>query len=254
MKKYILLSLLFLSVFVVSLLAHLPAALVVKHAPLPAQLAIEGVSGTLWQGQASQVNWQRRSLGPLSWQWQPSRLIEGKLAAQLRLSGKESDYALAGRGEVGLSLSGAYAQNLLASLPASAVIKQLPLPPLPVELGGQVEINIRHWQYQPPYCEAGEATLVWNSDRIASPLGDLELGPVIADVRCQQQQINLQGEQSSDQVVGGFAVEVDPNGRYNASGWFKPQAAFPPAMNAQLPWLGNPDGKGRYQFQQQGAL
>ena len=56
MKRKIVIASLFLLAYLGFLLAQLPASLVVRHLPLPPNLVrLEGVSGTLWSGQAARV-------------------------------------------------------------------------------------------------------------------------------------------------------------------------------------------------------
>ncbi|TOM91066.1 general secretion pathway protein GspN, partial [Vibrio parahaemolyticus] len=120
-----------------------------------------------------------------------------------------------GRGLVGYSLSdGPYAENLVASIPASKAVEQARLP-VPVSVDGQLELNIRHATYAAPWCKTGEGTLVWSASGIQSPVGSLELGPVIADLKCQDSVLTASGEQTSKQVSSAFSAELMPNQRYS---------------------------------------
>lgn len=78
MKRVILLSLALVMVFLVSAVAHVPAQVVLNYLPLPPQLVISGVSGTIWDGSATGVSWQRQKLGALHWQLAPLKLLTAK--------------------------------------------------------------------------------------------------------------------------------------------------------------------------------
>ena len=71
MKKRILIASLFLVAYLVFLLATLPAALVARYLPLPANVAnllkLEGVSGTLWSGQIARLQYASESVNQLRW-------------------------------------------------------------------------------------------------------------------------------------------------------------------------------------------
>ncbi len=75
--------------FLVMLLLRPPARVLVWF--LPAQVHCEQIAGTLWQGQCGQA-WVQRAALPeqikvqLNWQLLPSRLLRGRLAAQLNLN------------------------------------------------------------------------------------------------------------------------------------------------------------------------
>ncbi|MDA0130338.1 type II secretion system protein N [Vibrio sp. MarTm2] len=253
MKKVILLTLLLVVIFVTSAVVHLPAQLVVKYAPLPGALQLSGVEGTLWNGRAQSVSWQRDNFGQVQWQFQPSKLFSGKAEAQIRF-GRGSDMQLTGRGVVGYRLSGAYAENLIASLPVEQVLAFAPRLPIPLELTGQVELSVKHLTYAAPYCQTAEGSVVWNTDTIGTPVEDLQVGPIVANFTCSDSTITIKGDQRSSQVESAAEVVVQPNQNYQSTAWFKPGEEFPAAFREQLSWLPTPDGQGRYRFNYNGRL
>ena len=254
MKRIILLSLGLLLVFVASAIVHLPAQIVVDNAPLPRQLKLAGIEGSLWQGSAESVSWQADNFGQVHWQLLPSKLLSGKAEAQVRF-GHGSDMQLTGRGVVGYGLDGVpYAKNLVASLPVSQVVKMAPPMPVPLTLTGHVELTVKHLEYAAPYCREAEGTVVWNTDKIGTPIDELLVGPVIADFTCLESTITLNGGQQSKQVESSAEVVLQPNRRYQSKAWFKPGSEFPKAFSEQLGWLPDPDNVGRYQFSYNGRL
>ena len=69
MKQKVLIAVLFLTVYLMFLLARLPATLVVRHLPLPPNLVqLEGVSGTHWSGQIARLQYASESLTQLRWE------------------------------------------------------------------------------------------------------------------------------------------------------------------------------------------
>lgn len=255
MKRAILSGVFLSSVFVASAMIHLPAQFIVQHAPLPSQLRIAGVEGTVWQGSAQQVQWQGINYGTLSWQLNPVKMFSGGLEAQVRF-GKGSDFSVQGRGTVGVDMSGFYANQMLASIPVEKLLTLMPPLPFPLDLSGPVEINLRSYRYAQPYCDSAQGSLVWNTGSVGSPLADLYLGPVIAQFTCQQNRIDVEGEQKSKEVESGFVAKVNAIERnYQGSGWFKPLAEFPQTLQQQLKWLPEQaDNEGKYQFSKQGRL
>ena len=253
MKRKIVLAVAIIITFVVSVIVHLPIQAVLSYVALPAPLSISAASGTLWQGHAQQVKWQRYQLGQISWQFEPLALLQGNAQAKVRF-GRGSQWQLQGRGSLGYGLKGAYAENVLASLPMSEALKFAPPMPIPLDLNGQLELNIHQLTYAQPYCAEGKGNLVWNTDTIGTPLAPLTIGPVIAEITCQESNIHVAGSQQSPQVRSEFFVDLKPNRQYVAQAWFSPQAEMPNALSEQLKWLPKPDAQGRYQFNQQGRL
>ncbi len=253
MKRVVLYVVIFLSFFSVSLLMGLPVSWVLQKAPAVRGLDIQGAQGTVWQGQASNVSWQRQNLGEMNWDFQWSALLTGSAEFSVRF-GRGSDLDMRGRGFVGYSLfGGAYAKNMVASLPVAKVVEQATLP-VPVGVDGQLELNIHHATYASPWCETGEGTLVWSASSIQSPLGSLELGPVVANLSCKNSVLTASGEQQSPQVSAAFSAELLPNQRYSTKAWFKPGSEFPAAMSDQLKWVGNPNPQGQYEFDYKGRF
>ncbi|MGD8233935.1 type II secretion system protein N [Vibrio sp. TRT 1302] len=252
MKKTILSGLFISSVFVVSAMVHMPAQFILQYAPLPSALRVADIEGTVWQGSAQQVQWQGTNYGALNWQLNPLKMLAGSLEAQIRF-GRGSDLSLQGRGVIGYDFSGLYAQNLIAAIPVEEMSKFTPRLPVPLDLKGQVEVNLRSYRYAQPYCDSAQGSLVWNTQAVSTPLADLYLGPVIAQFSCQQSRIDVQGEQQSKEVESSFSAEVGADRSYKMSGWFKPLAEFPQALQQQLKWLPEPaDSDGKYHFNNQG--
>jgi general secretion pathway protein N len=245
-KRIIGYLILFVLVMSISVLSHAPASFVYKHLPKVRGLQVTGLSGTIWHGQAQAVRWRGRSFGQVNWQFAPGRLLAGKLEYALRF-GKGSDMQLRGKGQAGLGMNGPYAENLHASLPAANLVQFSPMP-VPAEVQGQLELTLRSYHYAAPWCGEADGTLVWSGSRVDSMLGTLELGTILADVRCQDNQLSAGSDHDSPQASGAFSAELNTSRQYSLDAWFKPGAEFPPGMQAQLKWLGSPDGQGRYPF------
>lgn len=82
LKTIVLLALL---VFLLTLLCNLPASLVWRQvAPnLPAKVELQGITGSLWQGQVANMRVEGIDQGALRWDWRPGALFKGQLALDL---------------------------------------------------------------------------------------------------------------------------------------------------------------------------
>ncbi|USH02347.1 type II secretion system protein N [Grimontia kaedaensis] len=245
MKRVILWSFLFLVVLVGSAVVHIPANLVLRQLPPIQGLELSGVSGTLWNGSAAKFSWQGQPMGTLKWQFNPLKLFTGKADVDLRLSGTPG---LSARGNVGYSLGGIYANNLLLSASANIVQSFIPYP-LPVSLSGQFDLTVRDYLFaQQPFCEVLAGNLAWSQGNVASPIGTIEPGLVVAQLSCNEGQLVLDGDSASDAIETEFNISLSPDQRYSLNGWFAPGDDFPEGMRGQLGFLGNPDSEGRYRL------
>ena len=252
MKRIFLFSLCFILVFLVSVLIHVPVSFAIKYLPPIQGLEFNGIGGTVWQGNAKNIVWKNQNLGQVVWDFQPGKLMEGKAEFSLRF-GRGSDLNFTGKGNVGISISGPYAESVVASVPASQILQKVNVP-VPVSADGRVELSIHEYRYAAPWCQSANGTLVWNASEINSPLGNLNLGALIADVNCSDNKLMASGNQETKQVAGAFNAQLDANKVYKMDAWFKPNSEFPAGMKSQLKWLGNPNAEGRYPFVYTGKL
>jgi general secretion pathway protein N len=252
LKRIILLVLLFILTFIASVITHLPVSLVLDKLPLPKELSYERASGSVWNAELTNVYWQRWSLGTVQTQVQWSSLLKGRAEIQIRAGrGSEFDYSL--KGYAGGSLDGWYAREVFASLPAESVSKQLQLP-IPINAQGTLDLTLREYQYQAPYCGFAIGTLAWTGATVQSPFLSLDLQQAIADIRCEDNIITASGDQSSAQVSAEFGATFNANGQYQTQAKFKPENDFPANARGQLSWLGSPDAQGYYSFNYAGRL
>lgn len=235
-----------------SAVAHIPASWVWQQIPAVQGLDVGGISGTLWQGRASQIRWQGKNFGRLQWDMHVLSLLAARLQFDVRF-GQGSDMNLTGRGLVGYSSQGAFAENLLVSLPAREVMRNVPMA-LPLTVAGNLELTVRDYQFAAPYCAELNGALAWSAANVGSPMGGVNPGPVLADLRCDQGKVLADIRQSSTEVSSEFALSLEPGNRYTLNGWFKPGAEFSPQLGQQLKWLGNPDPKGQYKITYSGRF
>ncbi|MGF1750929.1 MULTISPECIES: type II secretion system protein N [Vibrio] len=252
MKRVIKYIALFTAVFFASVIYHAPAQVLLSVAPLPPSLVISGVQGTIWQGRAQSVSYQRQQVGEVSWRFSWSSILTLSPEYAVRF-GRGSALGIAGKGNVGVNFSGPYIHTLLASLPAESIL-DIYTPPVPINAGGQIELAIRSMQYQSPWCGSGDGSLSWNAGYVETPVGSLSFGPTVVDMTCSDSTIKASGAQNSAQVSSEFTGELKANRQYQTQAWFKPGADFPTSMQQQLKWIGNPDNQGRYSFNYQGRF
>ncbi|ORT51661.1 hypothetical protein ST37_04735 [Vibrio sp. qd031] len=252
MKRIILLAMLFILTFSVSIVTHLPVALVLDKLPLPKELTYQSASGSIWNAQLNDVYWQNLSLGSIYSQMQWSSLFKGRVEVLVR-AGRNSELGYSLKGYAGGSIKGWYAREVFASLPAKSVTDQLQLP-IPIDGQGTLDLTLRDYQYQAPYCAYATGTLAWTSAQVTSPFLSLDLEQAIADFSCEDNTITASGDQSSEQVSAEFEATLASNGQYQTAAKFKPEAQFPANARGQLSWLGAPDAQGYYAFDYAGRL
>lgn len=169
------LAVLALLLLAAALLWMLPAEVALRLAGDRLQpLALEGVSGSAWNGRALEARWLGQPLGPLRWRLSPLPLLGGALVADLRLEGGRG-----AEGQAHLRTEGdhAHLSEVQLSLPAHLLEPALDVPALSLRGHVHLEIEHAHLLGGVPQSLAGEA--VWKDAAVAgaaaAELGDLVL-------------------------------------------------------------------------------
>lgn len=251
MKQRILIGTLFLLAYLIFLVARLPAELVVRFAPLPPMVSLEGVSGTLWQGQAARLRYASERFSNVQWDINGWSLLTLSPQVALRFGergGLNGHGTLTWRG-------GVQAHDLVLSAPAAWVLERLPQrPPFPLDVAGRLQLNVTEFTQGQPWCDRLYGVLDWVGAEANTPAGQLDLADPSAKLRCQQGKLVAELHQSSEQVSVNGKLELQAHRQYLFQGFLKPGPELPEQMRQGLPFLGQPDSQGRYPLRQQGRL
>jgi len=230
--------------FLAIVLARMPAAWVVPARG--AQWSCTSVEGSLWSGGCAGLTVSGTSLGDLSWELHPSRIVLGRAAAHVTLGHGPADAA----GDVEVGLGGRVtARNVVADLPLNSAL----LPAVPANLHGRA------------HCEL---TLV-----------QLQRG-VIRQLQGRIEARNLEERSGNDTALGSYAVSFpggsgDPVGTlrdlegplalegtlrltpapgFELEGVIAARTGAPPELVNSLRFLGSPDATGRRPFSLSGTF
>ena len=240
MKRTLTVIVLVIVAFAAILLARLPASWLLPTAG--PTLSCASVEGSLWSGYCSGLKVRGTSLGDLTWQLEPSRLLLGKLAAHVDLEHPPTTTA---RGDVEIGLGGAVvARNLTASLPLDPTV----LPGVPPTLSGNLHLDLTLAKVTRKGVVSSLEGRIEASDLVdhsgyVTPLGNFA---VTFPGGTPQPTGDVQD------VGGPLAVEgklvLTPQPGYDLSGYVTPRdSATQPLVNA-IQFLGSPDAQGRRQF------
>ncbi|MGL6262376.1 GspN family type II secretion system protein ExeN [Aeromonas jandaei] len=255
MKKRILIASLFLAAYFVFLLATLPAALVVRYLPLPANVAsllkMEGVSGTLWSGQIARLQYASESISQLRWDLNGWSLLRFAPEVAIRFGERNG---LNGQGVVGWN-GAAFGHDLTLNAPAPWVMARIPLPlSFPATLTGQLQLKVDQFAQGNPWCDNLYGNLDWYNASADTPVGKLDLADPEVKLTCLDSRLVAELKQGSDAVQTSGRLELQPNGQYLFQGSLKPGPALPEQMQQGLPFLGQPDSQGRFPLRYQGRI
>ena len=132
-------ALLFVGIYLLSLVAMLPANYVVKQLESrTTQLTTHGVTGTLWSGEIQLLETEVASLENVQWTLSPLALLYGQL--ELNFLSVSSEQSFEGRAQLSLLDNGLSLSDLRVRFPVALYEQQLGLKGL--ELSGQLELQL----------------------------------------------------------------------------------------------------------------
>lgn len=243
-----LLGLMALGIYLLALLAALPAQLFVGL--LPAQLQLGAVSGSLWQGQIKRLQWQQVRLEKLDFELQLLALLRGRISYALS-SPLAGDNLV--RGTFWLSPLGYGAEAATLQLPANVVSPFLRLP-IPLAVDGLLRADIKQLTSGSPWCDQLTAELHWHNAAVRSRMlpEPLALGPYRAQLSCAQGAIKAK---LSDEGALGLSgdVQLGAERRYKLALRAEPTPALPAPVRSGLDFVAKPDGNG-YLIDAEGKL
>jgi general secretion pathway protein N len=237
-----------IAAFLLFLLAFLPATLALRF--VPPELALEGLSGSVWNGSVANASWRGKPLGPLRWS---SRFW--------RLPLLELNYAIA-YGPPGEEVSLDVVARPGGKLELSAVRGTLPVSRFQGFLArrgwnGRIELDIARVELRDARPVAAEGTVLVRG--LSAPyagsggLGDFELTLGEGSVGGQGIAGRLRDLGSGPLTVRA-TLQLDETGGYLMSGEVATAAGADPRIQQALAYLGPPDSLGRRQFAIEGTL
>jgi general secretion pathway protein N len=230
--------------FAAVFLARLPAAWVIPTDNPRASCA--SVDGSIWSGACAGLALQRQSVGDLTWQLQPLRLLRGRLAAHLTL--KRPGASAQADLEAGLG-ERVTLRHLVADLPLDPEVT----PGVPGNLRGRAHADITLARIE-------HGVLTELQGRIE--VHDLE-DRSVRITRLGSYVVSFPGGAGEPagklrDLDGPLAVEgtvrLTRQGGYQLDGLIAPRAGAAPELINNIRFLGSPDATGRRPFSAEGTF
>ncbi|MCW2485987.1 type II secretion system protein N [Candidatus Symbiopectobacterium sp. NZEC127] len=221
-----------------------PARLLTRW--LPPDLAVNGVSGTVWHGQVDVVRWRGSNVGAVSWDVTFSDLMPA-----LALTFDSPD------GPSGKGVIRGWQQAQLfqwqVSVPAAYVVHKLPLI-VPVSAQGNVQLRLQQAVIDPRGCQSLSATLNWQDAALGTPLGTVALAQPQVQLNCHEGRLEMALRQQSPHVQITGKGSLAASGEYQFDGRLASGDAMPQAIGRILSTQGNADAQGGRLLRFQGRL
>ena len=242
MKRYILTG---IFVFLAVLVATFPARVAFNWLA-PPDVALSGISGSIWNGSAEEGLAAGAYIQDLTWRLKPASLFTGKLA--FVTSSKPAAGAL--KADVAISLNGSLTlSNVAGNLPLDLIHPAFQQN----RISGDVSLSFARVVMKDglPVDIDGSVTV---SNFFVPDLSSAQLGDYTAQVSNSDAGITATIDDTAGVLDVSATVTLSPDNVYQVLGEVAARPAAPPSITQQLQMLGSPDARGFRPFRFEGSL
>jgi general secretion pathway protein N len=248
MKNKFAIGVIFLITYIGFLIATLPTTVVLNQFSLPKSIAISGVTGSIWNTNIAQVDIEETSVQKVNANLSFWSLFT--LTPKLFITFGDSFIAgPEGEFELVLSSDTVVINDLKLLVKATEIAQKLNLP-IPMSAQGNVELTLINAEMdlqKNNQCITAKGTALWSKAGVVAFNENIKLGKLNADINCENGALAVIISPNNDLGLT-FSAYVRQKGKLSGSGYLKPGAKFPKALNDALPFLGKKDNQGRYRL------
>ncbi len=146
------------SLFVALLIIKMPAEHLLHRLPLPQNVQLGAVEGSVWSGRIRTLLVDETLLENVQWDLNVWAFLTGGVEGELSIGHRTS--FIRGKGHLRLTPTRVSVQDLTLELPAAAISRYLPLP-IPMQIGGDVRVDIKRFRQAEPICNELEGRVDW---------------------------------------------------------------------------------------------
>jgi len=245
MKPGVLYGGVFAGVYLLFVIATIPAKLIFNFVSLPKDVLVENVSGTVWQAEIDRLATKDVELNRVTASLSPWSLLVMDPAVNLSFG---DDLLPGPQGEV--KVSGLLGELTLTDadilLSANDIARQLDLP-VPVTASGDVAVKLDTLVLAQPLCADAQGEVSWRKARASAFEQNVILGQLSADIACEEGALAFNIQPNNDLGLT-FSAYLRQGGRFSGQGYLQPGEKFPQQLKAVLPYLGKKDAQGRYRL------
>ena len=239
------------AIYLVFMVALFPASIAVKLAPLPSNISLTGVSGSIWSGKVETLNIQGRQVEQAQWTLSPWSLFLGEAKLDFVIGNRAS--AVNGKGLVTVSMSGIDVKGLRFEAPSSFLLGKARLPFRTV-INGDVSLFVDTLQQGAPWCEQLNGKVFLNHVQVKNQFGNYPLGDIELGLSCEDGNIKVRSDEEMNKLGLDGTVLVKADKMVQVSAKIKETSSQPADLKKALAFLGKKDSQGYYPISYQGRL
>lgn len=249
MKKWFAFTAIFLSSYMVFLLASTPLALVINNVKLPKNIVLQGIAGSIWHGEIGKVIINNSEIEQVKtavsfWSFFSLSPNVQVTFGDAMSSGPEGQLSLT------LSSEQLTLTEVEIFMSANDIAKQLPLP-IPLSAQGNVELFLSELVITTGpqlSCSKAEGELLWSRAGVVALEQNIKLGKFTTAISCNQGKLLAKVSPKNNLGLSFDGVLTLATQKVSGNGYLIPGAKFPSQLRSTLSFIGRPDNQGRYQL------
>lgn len=232
-------------VYVIFLVVKLPATQVLAKLPLPPELRLEGVSGTIWSGQAQTVTYQGVPIDNVQWSLSFLPLLLGEVSADVKGGNLRKIDQVSINGHINASETQIQAESLNVYIPADLIMLMLPLP-IPIQAEGRFKVVLAELDYDLiTGCQTVDGKGQWLNAKVAGVNKLIDLGSFDATLSCENNQTLVKVKEPNSFGLTA-QVNIPADMTFKVNGRFKPSDNLPKEVHQAALFFGNKSSDGYY--------
>lgn len=248
MKNWKLNSAIFVVAYLIFVLVQMPASMIVGMVTLPNNIKLGTVSGSLWSGKVTAVQYDNELIENATWSLSPLPLLWGSLSADVNFGSAGKRETISGDGHIvtGFSFSSVSLSDFTLRVPASQVMDRLKFP-LPVGVEGQMVMRFEEFDQGEPYCETLVGVVDWRRAKLDFGSEKADLKQIQADLACNKGELELKVSKKNPLGLQVTAT-AGANNKFSAKGFLKPDGTMSDNVHSVVSATFKADGQGRFPF------
>jgi len=245
-------SLAFVALYIVFVVVTAPASIVTRFIPDNAGIQIGNITGTLWNGKLTQLNYRNQfQLQQLTWEFNWLSLLMFKATADIKFNNDQK--ALDGVGTIGYGFSGLMLSDANINIDAATLPPYLPLP-VEVASSGKLSIVVENASEGTPYCSELDAYVLWHEANVDTPMGSIDFASPSIDLSCSEGAVIASLKQHSEQLTTNVNIELTEDKHYQLVGTIIGRETLAPSILQALSWIGPKNSAGETTLNFEGNL
>jgi len=245
MKKWSAFIASFLGVYLVLLIALMPAGVVFNWLTLPKNIQLGEVSGSIWQSKVSAIKVDNIVINNVEaklaffslFLWDPK--IDVTFGDAL-ISGPEGKTTVSGL------LSTLKLSDTKVNISADFIAQKVNLP-LPIKAHNFIDVTLDEFTMGNALCSSLKGNVTWSKAAVTALDEKISLGKLSADFSCLRGDIVAELAENNDLGLS-FTASVGKGFSMSGDGYLTPNNKMPNAIRQVLPFLGKADNQGRYRL------